>query len=174
MTNTEKLNVIAIDPGSHTGLAFFHAGTLQGSWCLPHAHALRQVAQMIGLSYATPGADKYTAGWQVSDPVIVGEKPQIYTAQKSKADPNDLITLAVKLGCYFGIASMVGARTCEVSPATWKRQLPKHVAGKRIMQALTDPEREAVRNLHALSATMLHNAVDAIGIGLHYVGRSIL
>ncbi len=31
---------------------------------------------------------------------LVIEKPQIYRASKSKADPNDLITLAIQVGRY--------------------------------------------------------------------------
>lgn len=172
--NLDMLNVIAIDPGASTGLAFFHNRQLQGAWCLPHKHALRQVAQMLGLSYAVPGDSGYTAGWQVSLPVLIGEKPQIYAAGKSKADPNDIVTLGVKLGGYFGVAELAGARTCEVLPATWKRQIPKLVAQKRIKRTLSEQEHEAIRNLAVLSDSLAHNAYDAIGIGLHYVGRSIL
>ena len=61
-----------------------------------------------------------------------------------------------------------------VEPATWKRQLDKGVAGKRIWRSLTDAERDNARNLTILSKEKAHNAVDAIGIGLHVIGRSIL
>lgn len=154
------MNVIAIDPGECTGIALFQGNTLLQASALPHRHALRYVQ---GLITGSPYPVK-----------LVGERPQVYASGKSKADPNDLITLALKLGAYFGLADMLDVERVELAPADWKRQLPKHVAALRIKARLTPAECDAVRNLNVLPKTTLHNAIDAIGIGLHFVGRGIL
>ena len=163
---TPHLNVIAIDPGEDCGIAFFHQGILQAAWCMDHARAIVHVAQMIDI---TP------PGWQLSIPHIVSEKPVIYPVARTKVDPNGLITLAIKAGGFLGLAAARHDATSQlVEPATWKRQLDKGVAGKRIWRSLTDAERDNARNLTILSKEKAHNAVDAIGIGLHVIGRSIL
>lgn len=153
---------IAIDPGANTGLAFFQDGKLYAATSLPHKYALPRVRREL------------EDGLRVSPVRIVGERPQVYAVGKGQADPNDLITLALKMGAFFGLADMYGVEHVELLPATWKRQLPKHVAGQRIANSLTSDERESVRNLNALSKTVKHNAIDAIGIGLFAVGRSFL
>jgi len=55
-----------------------------------------------------------------------------------------------------------------VFPATWKGQLKKHVCHARIDLALTPGERKIIPKL---AKTYLHNMLDAVGIGLWYLGR---
>lgn len=154
---------IAIDPGENTGFAVFMGTTLIEATALPHRFALYKLRDELALR-----------NFERTPARLIGERPQVYASGKSKADPNDLITLALKMGAFFGVAEMHGAQHHAFEPAAWKRQLPKHVAALRIKERLTYQECEAVRNLNALSKTMVHNAIDAIGIGLHFLGRGIL
>ena len=116
---------------------------------------------------------------------IVYERPQIYTASKSKGDPNDLIALAAigagvvstycEFGRQFGAAS-TGRVVCPIpvqtpTPAQWAGQIPKATKGsakdspraKRIMSRLSPVELARMPNQH--------DAIDAIGLGLHALGR---
>lgn len=107
--------------------------------------------------------------------LIVYERPQVYAASKSKGDPNDLVPLAA-------IGAAVVAMQCarrrinypEImtpTPAEWIGQLPKMTRGKalaspraiRIMSRLSEAEKALVPDQH--------DAIDAVGLGLHALGR---
>jgi hypothetical protein len=103
---------------------------------------------------------------------LVIEKPQIYRASKSKADPNDLITLAIQVGRYVERARHAGMTATLVTPAEWKGQVPKDVIVPRILAALNEGERAiATRVSLGIAKGKVHNMVEAIGIGLHACGR---
>ena len=107
---------------------------------------------------------------------ITYERPQIYTAAKSKGDPNDLIALAA-------IGAGVVAWYCSdrilpkdfsivtPTPAQWAGQIPKATKGdamtspraQRILSRLTEAEIARMPNQH--------DAIDAVGLGLHALGR---
>lgn len=103
---------------------------------------------------------------------IVFEKPQIYTARKSKGDPNDLIGLA---GMAMAVVALFHANRCVLvdspTPAEWIGNLPKTTTGnakesaraKRILSRLTPEELAAVPDQH--------DAIDAVGLGLWKLGR---
>lgn len=99
----------------------------------------------------------------------VYEWPQVYRASKSKGDPNQLIALAA-VGAAIG-AGLVGARVVSVLPDEWSGQVPKKTTGDpwatprgiRVASRLSDYERACVPKVH--------DAIDAVGIGLHALGR---
>lgn len=100
---------------------------------------------------------------------LVYEKPQIYTARKSKGDPNDLIGLA---GVGSAVAGILRAGSIlSPTPAEWIGQLPKAVKGsakdsprsRRILSRLTPAELTLVPDQH--------DAIDAVGLGLWATGR---
>ncbi len=98
---------------------------------------------------------------------VVIEIPQVYPAHP--VPPNDLITLAFLAGRYAGCA------TCEVFtvfPHQWKGNLSKEVCGARVRFRLSSEERKVVDELK-VPVKQLHNAMDAIGIGLFALGRVI-
>lgn len=66
-----------------------------------------------------------------------------------------------------GIAGHVGNQWVE--PSVWKGRLPKEVHQPRIMLTLTPEERLIVEAVKP--ASLAHNAVDAVGIGLFHLGR---
>ena len=117
---------------------------------------------------------------------LVFEWPQIYTAVKSKGDPNDLIPMA-GVGC--ALATMLGVSTVRAPhPADWIGQCPKVCPkckgirakscklcsgsawktprGRRIADALTQPERDRVPDQH--------DVIDSVGLGAWWHGRLVL
>lgn len=100
---------------------------------------------------------------------LVVEYPQIYTRDKSKGDPNNLVPLAVIGGCLS--AMLPNARVISPQPREWTGNIPKteegnpwdSPRGRRIHSRLTAAEIATV--------TASHDAVDAIGIGLFALGR---
>jgi hypothetical protein len=141
--------LIAIDPGECCGWAIFEGGIL--------THA---------------GADPFgRAVWGAFFPaasLVVVERPQIYGVDKSRADPNDLITLAVKVGRICALAEECGAKCETVLPREWKGNLPKDVCHERALGKLSPDERRA---LPELPRSVRHNMLDAVGIGLWKIGR---
>lgn len=105
---------------------------------------------------------------------IVFERPQIYRAVKSKGDPNDLIGLAGVSMALVGLCrGNIGAplEVCDYTPAEWIGQIKKTTTGS----AKTSPR--AQRILSRLDAAELaivpdqHDAIDAVGLCLHRLGR---
>lgn len=106
---------------------------------------------------------------------IVYERPQIYVREKSKGDPNDLIALAAigaAVCAYFEASSATARILIETpTPAQWSGQIPKATKGN----AMNSPR--AMRILSRLFAVEVarmpnqHDAIDAVGLGLHALGR---
>ena len=53
-------------------------------------------------------------------------------------------------------------------PADWKGQVPKEVMTERIRRSLTEEERGRIEKC---KASLMHNVLDACGIGLYRLGR---
>jgi len=134
---------VAIDPGADTGLAAFGpCAELLQLTSLPHAQALAYVRNYPGL--------------------LVCEVPKVYPVQQNKVNPNDLITLALKVG---GLVAVAPAYLI-VEPANWKGGLAKDVTARRSLAALRDSEKPIVRALlDSASESKVHNALDALAIG---------
>lgn len=116
------------------------------------------------------------------------EWPQVYTAAKSKGDPNQLLPL---VGIGMAVTGLIG-RSLEnlrtPTPAEWIGQCPKWCSkacakspkkcktckgsawktprGRRIAERLSKPELALVPDQH--------DAIDSVGIGLHALGRLVL
>lgn len=97
---------------------------------------------------------------------LVIELPQVYYGAKQKGDANDLVSLAFAAG---KIASRFVCYT-TVKPRDWKGTVKKEVMLKRILSKLTDGELTILKGL-GLPKSLEHNVVDAVGIGLHSLGR---
>ncbi len=120
------MTYLAIDPGIHTGWAVLDsAGTL---------HA-------CGKGEAFP---------ILSNRAAIIECPQVYRAGKSKADPNNLITLAVRVGRYQERLIAAGVPCDLVLPAKWKGQLPKDTHHLRVDATLSERERHVVSQIARL------------------------
>ncbi len=135
---------VSVDPGVHaSGMAWWTYGKLaQVEYCKP-GHNILQIA---------------------TDLII--EVPQVYQGRAQKGDPNDLITLAVEVG---RITTLFPNHRL-VKPRDWKGNIKKEMMLKRIIKTLTTEELLMVKALK-LPKSKVHNVLDALGIGLWYLGR---
>lgn len=94
------------------------------------------------------------------------EIPRVYQGSKQKGDPNDLLPLAAI--CCSVAALCPNASVKGYYPRDWKGTVDPDVMIQRIQGRLSG--REAT-NVISVGKTKDHNIWDAIGIGLHHLGR---
>jgi hypothetical protein len=108
--------------------------------------------------------------------VVVLEVPRVYPHSRAKADPNDLIKLAVAGARIAQVIAGHGNVLC-IAPSDWKAQTDPDIMCERVLAKLDDAERgivEAVFAAHGkkgMPKSLRHNVLDAIGIGLWRTGR---
>ena len=157
------MKVLAVDPGvKATGLAFFDDYNLVGV-TLARARSLELMIQ--ALESARP------VEMGVPEIVII-ERPVVYR-RGGKGDPADLISVAIVAGaaaCTFGRGTWT--ETKFVEPRTWKGSVPKNIHNERIIDRLDDEERKILKDrLVKAPVKLIHNVIDAVGIGLYQLGR---
>lgn len=130
---------------------------------LPRGQRCRAVAKLIAAWVrAQVPADAFCER-------LAYEWPQVYTAQKSKGDPNDLIALAAVGAAVAELLDPVEVRT--PTPAEWVGQVPKTTSGAawtsargvRVARRLTPEEYAVVPDQH--------DAIDSAGLALWLEGR---
>lgn len=141
-------HVIAIDPGTISGVAYFEDGELES------VELIKAPWEVLCL-YDYPRPLK-----------VVCEFPVIYPGHRGKGSGNDLLTVARIAGKLTGFAE----NPEFVAPKTWKGNVPKKIMLDRIFLRLSAEERKIIDALKAPKAEK-HNAIDAIGIGLWKLGR---
>lgn len=143
-------SLLSIDPGkTHCGMAVFTDGLL--------FRALLVKTENIS----------FVIGNQIFDVVVV-EKPQVY--KSLEVDSRDLVDLAIVAGEIGGVCRRLGAEVVYHLPSTWKKGVPKEIHGPRIRRALEERgEWDRVEVPRAKS--LLHNVIDAAGLGLFEIGR---
>ena len=171
-------DLLALDPGlRHPAAALFRGGVLIAAERVkldPSWKDLDPADRWVRIAGAIV---RWGIGRNMEPRWLVYERPQIYTAAKSKGDPNDLVGLAGVASALAGMLSYAVASrdialgVASATPATWIGQVPKSETGNpwasargvRIGSRLTEDERQAV--------VPSHDAVDATGIGLYFLGR---
>jgi hypothetical protein len=127
------------------------------------------VAEKV-LVWATLAAEKASG---LNCTMFAFERPQIYRETKSRGDHNDLPPLAAvgtAVACMLR-ARLMRLRVLSPTPAEWSGQLPKATTGdpwrtprgRRIASRLREDEIACV--------PAQHDCIDAVGIGLHVLGR---
>lgn len=103
-------------------------------------------------------------------PPLVVELPVVYPGV-SKIDTNDLLDLAGVDGAmaehFFRLFYFSVDEIRHVTPREWKGQVPKEIMNRRVLSKLNDIEKTRIQKVGAKD----HNTLDAIGIGLHMLGR---
>ena len=152
--------LLAIDPSvTCSGWAVFEDGRLVDAGIL-RAKNLSDAAKKINEFMQTRNRFAET---------IAYELPQIYRGAQSKADPADIIKIAAVAGMW-----LVFCDDCSTgySPHEWKGNVKKEVIHSRIHDRLDAHESERLRLcLKEVPASLQHNAMDAVGIGLKELGR---
>lgn len=99
------------------------------------------------------------------------EKPRIYPQVKQrKGDLNDLVDLAMVAGAVAaGVDEPYFVRT--LYPHEWKGNMPKEKMTALIRSRLSDSESNLVALEERACGRLIHNVLDAVGIGLYVSGR---
>lgn len=153
--------IACIDPGTSakggTGVAFFSdPGVLLEAFLLRPPQVL-DVAERIRQTVAKVHAPSHVH-------LCIVEWPQIYKGDRR--DPNHLLGLT---GMAMALVTALGARECRaVLPRTWKGTLDGDVMTKRIEGRLTPSE---LANIDPCPASLRHNILDSVGLGLYHFGR---
>ncbi len=158
-------NLLAIDPGLDTG------------WALVDASG-RLLACGLGENFPLYLATR-----------VVIERPQVYQGRQSKGDPNDLITLAIRVGRYTERLERQGLSVEHVFPKQWKGTVDADVLCRRVYQSLSPADREVLDpvlvplaprtpfNPNDLVGTLTkgkrHNVIDGVGIARWSVGSRL-
>jgi hypothetical protein len=162
----------ALDPGysssGATGVAVFADDVLRD------AGALRGFTGGSACERATRSG-LWAASWfrarvvpsTAAETTLLVEWPQIYAASRSPGDPNDLLGLAAVCGAVAAVMNWSNLRA--IAPREWKGTAPKDVANQRTLARLSDEEK---LRLPPNAGAALHNAIDAVGLGLWHLGRA--
>ena len=151
--------LISIDPGKKAaGVALFENNALCFAF-LAQGELWEETAQQAIRTI------KEFAPVQVFLELVI-EEMQVYADRKVPS--KDLIELSQQAGYFIG-ALRPNVAVSLYTPAAWKGQTPKDVMNKRIMNKLTPEELACIH--WPLAQSLRHNVKDAIGIGMHHIGR---
>lgn len=164
--------LLAVDPGiDRCGVAVLHDERL---------HAVAYVGRSAGADedpvQRVVQAAEHVRQWVLAlnraPNLAVIEWPRIYTAGKSKGSGNDILPLAAVAGAIAVNLLHIDCRTTSTPPYAWKGTVPKDVMTQRVIAKLYPDERSVLdSSMEKVSLGRRHNAVDAVGIALHAVGR---
>jgi len=140
--------LISIDPGKASGVAQFEDRVLKRVFLLDN----------LPVSF-------------FADTLVI-EIPQVYPVRAWKGDPNDLIEVARIAGYWEGLIAACTRvlDVVHVRPHDWKGNRPKEIDNAYTLSKLTDAERAVIDGAQ-IPKSKLHNAIDAVGIGLWYLNR---
>lgn len=155
--------LLAVDPGlQHTGFALFNGeGVLQKAW-------VSSLQKKLPLEERVAAIDRECrAGERERAPILAIELMQTYDGHAAKGDANTLIALAY----LSGVLASDRLKVVTYTPAAWKGQVPKEIVHERIREIFKRDGGAELLRIPALAKGKLHNALDAIGIGLVFLGR---
>lgn len=160
--------LLAIDPGvRHFGAALFHAGDRH----LDRAALIRNPIKAGNDLAVAAAACEALIRWLGPDARTVRsvcvEIPRVYNAGNQKGDQNDLIALA-GVGYSLGCAVVAADRRIRYFPREWKGTIDADKMTDRIERRLDRVEKAMIETC---PASLRHNVIDAIGIGLKELGR---
>lgn len=155
--------ILSFDPGLRgTGVAVFDNKRLvKAAYVRSPEKKLRGAPAWQAMAEAV--AKEFPGPYQA----ILHEQMQIYRAGLQKGNPNDLLELAGVCGWICGLLKPPEVKS--YFPREWKGQVPKEIHGRRILAALSAAEQATFQDC---PKSLLHNLLDGVGIGLHYLGRS--
>jgi len=168
--------IVAVDPSiNSSGLAFFCDGELCGT-----VRVLVKNDKSGTVNRAVEMARRL-AGYIIAvQPLeLVSEWPQAYRPTRSKGNPGDLFGMPTVLGALVAFlhSNAIAPTISTYLPFEWIRQIPKTSAHR---DRFTSPRGAAISTrirhteLAVFRAAGTHDEIDAIGIGLHHLGRGVL
>lgn len=160
--------ILAVDPGIRgCGCALFSGGRLYSVAYVKNGTRSKNVVR----DAESMARDVWRWAGDVDELVV--EWPQIYATRirsgESTGDPNDLLGLAAVDGAV--AAHMWETPVARYLPREWKGQLTKEACHHRIQTRLDEGEMARLTQASEEAGSLAHNAWDAVGIGLHHLGR---
>lgn len=129
----------------------------------------RQIAGIVGDAVRGDLLRLRLAGTPLERPThVVMERPQFYTADKSKGDPNKLALLAILCGA---VAVELGYAVVSYLPGEWCGGLKKVESGDPWKCPRGYVLRSRLRAAEIPRVQAAHDALDAAGVGLKALGR---
>lgn len=163
--------MLAVDPGIRgCGVALFEGPTLVAcAYVFNKAKEGNRAAEAADMARAI--GVEFVMG-RVIDELVV-EWPRVYATRLRKGemdgqDPNDLIALSAIDGA---LAYRMGVKTTSYVPSEWKGQMKKEPCHARIKSRLNPRELAILMDADNDAKSKAHNVYDAVGIGLHHLGR---
>ena|ERR1017187_9776424 len=155
---------ISVDPGLRgSGVAHFYEGKLFRAAYLKHTCSDRGPKAWCAMAetvYYWSGPANYS---------LVIEYQRLRMG-KEKGDPNNMMEVQGVVGALAGMFTMEGEQIVAYYPEAWKGSIKKDVMTMRIVQRMTTDETQILR-LAKIPSSLMHNTIDAIGIGLFHLGR---
>ena len=148
--------LIAIDPGKGLGWAVFKGSELADAGLLTG-----------GLGQLSSELMAICGQWKPDGAVI--EIPQVYQQRSWKGDPSDLIGVAIAAGIAFAAIAPYTEATL-VTAHTWKGNRPKRIDNRYTLKLLSVKEQAQLKAA-GIKPSLLHNTLDAIGLGLWKLRR---
>jgi hypothetical protein len=153
------MDCIAIDPGAKMGWALLQQGLVRD-------------CGLINVSDTVPCLGSLHL---ISRGIVLIEKPVYHHGGRNKVDPNDLITLGIKVGRVMEIYLAMDNVIRLVTPVTWKGSVPNEIQEARTIQALSADELAAVRaSLENVPRSYQHNVWDAVGLAIWFAKKECL
>lgn len=164
------MKIVAIDPGFRDcGVAVF------GHDVLVHCDHVKSDAtglvEAVQFSETARSVVDFVASCGVGNIFdLVIEYPQQYA--RSPAPRESVQRLVGVIGSlvsqFHQKTGGLGVKVTTYKPREWKGQVPKEVMQNRILKRLSDQEFDRIPKM---SRTRVSHVYDAIGIGLHHMGR---
>lgn len=172
--------LLALDPSiSACGVALFDHGVLVAA----SAVRLKTTGDILGRTLRISEA---ILSWCLENRArideIAVEWPQVYAATKSKGDPNGIVPLAAvcaSAATYIQTCEVTRPLTCDLEcysylPKEWAGAVPKSTTvkgAKESPRAIKVIGRLTPAEIPVWKLVKYHDTIDAIGIGLHHLGR---
>ncbi len=165
--------LLAIDPGSRgCGVALFNIDRRE----LLRAAYVKGQGPEHGLDAANAifmaGHVRNWLGFVDRVDVMAVEVPKVYKAEDQKGDQNDLVPLALVVGCVIGLVAP-RERVVQYFPRDWKGTIDADAMTDRIVARLRPPHAAGfeIARCERCTPSLAHNMFDAVGIGLKYLER---
>ena len=174
LTTAYLYMLLAIDPGLDVGWALF-----------------LDTGRLLACGLGDPRIHELHKASEIRDVII--EHPFVYPRGQTK-DPNAIVKLAIGAGEWAGTYRQ-WAQIEYVLPWQWKGSVPKVIHHERLLAILSTDELEVFKKgtktytkMHVsassvkdgyapaprkMPASKKHNVLDAIGLGLFFLGRAV-
>lgn len=169
---------LAIDPGRNMGWALF-TGPVLVACGLARWRKRERIADNLGevamdMAEQIPGAG---ADFIVVERMVVYPDDRKRSKQSQTKSANDVLDLQALAFYAAGVLTGPDTRLSSVAARTWKGQTPKDIMERRIKREVADRPRASAEalalGLRGVPASLQHNTVDAVGIGLWFTrGRA--